>query len=82
MESRLRGGRKDFRYHDLRHTAGTRALRAFRDLKTVKRMLMHENIATTLRYTRSDIDDVRAAMEAVETQSSRSGRQQGGKTKA
>jgi integrase len=61
----------DFRYHDLRHTAATRALRAYRDLKTVKQMLMHENIATTLRYTRSDIDDVRAAMEAVEAQSRR-----------
>jgi hypothetical protein len=27
----------------------------------------HKNIATTLRYTRSDVADVRAAMEAVET---------------
>lgn len=60
---------EDFRFHDLRHTAGTRALHAHRNLKTVQRMLGHKNIATTLRYTRSDVDDVRAAMEAVETQS-------------
>ena len=63
-------GVADFRFHDLRHTAGTRALHAHRNLKTVQRMLGHKNIATTLRYTRSDIEDVRTAMEAVETQSS------------
>jgi integrase len=62
-------GITDFRFHDLRHTAGTRALHAHRNLKTVQRMLGHKNIATTLRYTRSDVEDVRAAMEAVETQS-------------
>jgi integrase len=59
-------GIADFRFHDLRHTAGTRTLLAHRNLKTVQRMLGHKNIATTLRYTRSDVDDVRAAMEAVE----------------
>lgn len=58
-------GITDFRFHDLRHTAATRALRAVGNLKTVQRMLGHQDIATTLRYTRSDTDDVRAAMEAV-----------------
>jgi integrase len=58
-------GISDFRFHDLRHTAATRALRAVGNLKTVQRMLGHKDIATTLRYTRSDTDDVRAAMEAV-----------------
>jgi integrase len=32
-------GIADFRFHDLRHTAGTRALHAHRNLKTVQRML-------------------------------------------
>ena len=41
-------------------------MRAVGNLKTVQRMLGHKDIATTLRYTRSDTDDVRAAMEAVE----------------
>jgi integrase len=59
-------GIEDFRFHDLRHTAGTRALRAHRNLRAVQKMLGHQSITTTLRYTRSDIDDVRAAMEAVE----------------
>lgn len=40
-------------------------MRAIGNLKTVQRMLGHKDIATTLRYTRSDTDDVRAAMEAV-----------------
>jgi integrase len=73
-------GIADFRFHDLRHTAGTRALHAHRNLKTVQRMLGHKNIATTLRYTRSDVEDVRAAMEAVETQSSRETRGESEKT--
>jgi len=62
---------QDFRYHDLRHSAGTRALRAYRNLKAVQRMLGHNDIKTTLRYTRSDVEDVRAAMEAVEKSQSR-----------
>jgi integrase len=57
------------RFHDLRHTAATRSLRAHRDLKNVKRLLGHADIQTTLRYTASDTADVRAAMEAVEAQS-------------
>jgi integrase len=65
----IEAGITDFRFHDLRHTAGTRTLHAHRNLKTVQRMLGHKNIATTLRYTRSDVEDVRTAMEAVETQS-------------
>lgn len=75
-------GIADFRFHDLRHTAGTRALHAHRNLKTVQRMLGHKNIATTLRYTRSDVEDVRAAMEAVETQSRLKATRDEGKTKA
>jgi integrase len=50
----------------LRHTAATRAQRAVGNLKTVQRMLGHKDIKTTLRHVRSDVADVRAAMEAVE----------------
>jgi integrase len=57
---------EDFRFHDLRHTAATRAQGAVGNLKTVQRMLGHKDIKTTLRYIRSDVADVRAAMEAVE----------------
>jgi integrase len=54
----------DFRFHDLRHTAATRTYRASRNLKAVQKMLGHEDIRTTMRYLKSDTDDVRAAMEA------------------
>jgi len=64
-------GIQDFRYHDLRHSAGTRALHAHRNLRTVQRMLGHKDIKTTLRYTRSDVDDVRVAMEEVDKAQSR-----------
>lgn len=57
---------ENFRFHDLRHTAATRAQRAVGNLKTVQRMLGHKDIRTTLRYIRSDVTDVRTAMEAVE----------------
>ena len=67
MEAKL----QDFRFHDLRHSAGTRALRAHRNLKAVQHMLGHNDIKTTLPYTRSDVEDVRAAMEAVEKSQSR-----------
>jgi integrase len=57
-------GIEDFRFHDLRHTAATRTLRSSKNLMLVQKMLGHQDIATTLRYTKSDLDDVRAAMVA------------------
>jgi len=59
-------GIDDFRFHDLRHTAGDRLLRATGNLMTVKLALGHESTDTTRRYARMKTDDVRAAMEAVE----------------
>jgi len=58
-------GLPQLRFHDLRHTAATRALAASGNIKTVQRMLGHADISTTLRYLASDTEDVRAAMEAV-----------------
>ncbi|KKM22533.1 hypothetical protein LCGC14_1624420 [marine sediment metagenome] len=65
-----RAGIEDFRWHDLRHTAATRTLRASGNLKAVKEMLGHADIASTSRYAHVVIDDVRAAMEAVESRNS------------
>jgi integrase len=70
-EALAAAGIADFRFHDLRHTAATRALHAHKNLKTVQRMLGHKDIKTTLRYTRSDVADVRSAMEAVEASQAR-----------
>jgi integrase len=62
-----RAGIRDFRFHDLRHSAATRLLRTSGNLNIVKRMLRHENIQTTVKYAHSQHDDVLAAMEATAT---------------
>ena len=63
-------GIEDFRFHDTRHTAATRTLRASNNLKVVQTMLGHADITTTARYAHAMKDDVRAAMEAVESRNS------------
>jgi integrase len=55
----------EFRFHDLRHTSATRMLKETGSIELVQKLLGHEDIQTTMRYAHSDIDDVRAAMEAV-----------------
>ncbi|TZG26472.1 tyrosine-type recombinase/integrase [Sphingomonas montanisoli] len=59
-------GIEDFRFHDLRHTAGTRILRATGNLKVAQKLLGHVDISTTARYAHAIEDDVRSAMLAAE----------------
>ncbi len=49
----------DFRFHDLRHTAGTLALRQGVPLHTVSKMLGHADPAMTLRRYAHVLDDMR-----------------------
>lgn len=56
---------EDFRFHDLRHTTGTRLLRATGNLKLTQKLLRHEDIQTTTKYAHANNDDLRAAMEKV-----------------
>jgi integrase len=49
----------DMRFHDLRHTAGTLALRQGVPLHTVSRMLGHADPAMTLRRYAHVLDDMR-----------------------
>jgi integrase len=49
----------DVRFHDLRHTAGTLALRQGAPLHTVSRMLGHSDPAMTLRRYAHVLDDMR-----------------------
>jgi integrase len=60
-------GIEDFRFHDLRHTAATRVLRASNNLKVVQEMLGHSDIGTTARYAHAMKEDVRAAMERAQS---------------
>lgn len=56
-----------FRFHDLRHTRGTRILRQTGNLAAAQKALAHKNIRTTLRYAHAFDDDVRTALEASES---------------
>lgn len=60
-------GIEAFRFHDLRHTRGTRLLRATGNLAVAKKALAHRNIKTTLRYAHAADDDVRRGLEASES---------------
>ncbi|HEX8402276.1 MAG TPA: site-specific integrase [Allosphingosinicella sp.] len=61
---------EDFRFHDLRHTRGTRLLRATGNLKTVQKLLGHTDIATTARYAHAIEEDVRRDMIVAESRNS------------
>lgn len=64
------GGIENFRLHDLRHTRGTRIVRATGSLAAAKEALKHRNIKTTLRYAHVLDEDVRNALEASESRNS------------
>jgi len=60
-----KAGIEDFSFHDLRHTCATRLLRATGNLRLVKDLLGHEDMATTLKYAHITTDDLRDAMNAT-----------------
>lgn len=57
-------GIADFRFHDLRHTAGSRVTRE-RGIRVTQKLLGHTSIVTTQRYAHVELEDLREAMEAV-----------------
>ncbi len=56
-------GIKDFRFHDLRHTYGTRLAQAGVDIYTIAKLMGHKDIATTMRYLHHTVDSLRANLE-------------------
>lgn len=60
-------GITDYRFHDNRHTAATRNLRATGNLKGVQKLLGHTDVRTTARYAHALEDDVRAMLFATES---------------
>lgn len=61
-----KAGIEDFRFHDLRHTAGTRVLAATNNLKLVQDTLSHSSIASSARYAHTNTDQRRDALRAAE----------------
>lgn len=64
MRFRDQAGLPHFRFHDLRHTALSRVVRATKDLQAAQRIARHANVKMTLRYAHILDEDVMAAMEA------------------
>lgn len=60
-------GVENFRFHDFRHTRGTRIVRNTGSLAAAKEALKHRSIQTTLRYAHVLDDDVRNALDASES---------------
>lgn len=63
--ARKRAGVEDFRFHDNRHTAATRLMRATGNLKMAQQLLGHTDIATTSRYAHVTKDDLRSGLAAA-----------------
>ena len=64
-EAIAKSGIAPIRIHDLRHTTGTRIVRATGNLAAAKEALKHTNIKTTLRYAHVLPGDVRNALDAA-----------------
>ncbi|WP_245646428.1 tyrosine-type recombinase/integrase [Sphingobium abikonense] len=69
-QAKADAGVDNLRIHDLRHTRGTRIVRATGSLAAAKEALKHRRIETTLRYAHVLDDDVRNALEASESRHS------------
>lgn len=63
----------DYRFHDNRHTAVTRLLRATGNLRLVQRLLGHSNIETTTKYAHVTDGDLAAGMLATAARNPRRG---------
>ncbi len=59
-----------FTFHDLRHTFASRLVRSGVDLITVKDLLGHYSVKTTERYTHSNQEQKRKAVELLSSESS------------
>lgn len=56
---------EEFRFHDLRHSAATRMVASGVDIVTVKEVLGHSEITTTMRYSHSGEAQKANAVEAL-----------------
>jgi len=56
---------ENYRFHDNRHTAATRLLRATGNLLMVQRLLGHSDIATTTKYAHATMEDLRKGLNQM-----------------
>lgn len=68
-------GIESFRFHDLRHTRGTRMIRQSGNLATTSKALGHTNLKTTMRYAHASDADVRRDLDASDSRRIPDGRE-------
>ena len=61
-----RAGIENFRFHDLRHTVGTRLVANGADLQTVKEYLAHSELSTTQRYLHPVKENMKKAVDILD----------------
>lgn len=72
-----KAGIKDFRFHDLRHTAASHMVMAGVDIFTVQEILGHKSIEMTRRYSHLSPKHKRAAVDALQNALTKNGYQNG-----
>jgi len=60
-----KAGIEDFRFHDFRHTAATRMLEKGADIRTVQEILGHSSVSVTERYTHTNANKKKSAIELL-----------------
>jgi integrase len=63
--ARDKAGLGDFRWHDLRHTFGSRLAMAGVDILTIKELMGHKTLAMTLRYAHLGLRHVGRAVDVL-----------------
>lgn len=58
---------ENFRFHDLRHTVGTRLVANGADLQTVKEFLAHSDLKTTQRYLHPTPENMKKAVAILDS---------------
>ena len=62
-----KAGVDNLRFHDLRHTVGTRLAEAGIPINTIKELLAHSDIRTTMRYVHNVSADMEKAMNILDS---------------
>lgn len=63
--AREKVGFEDVRFHDLRHTAGSRMAQSGVDIYTIAKILGHKTLTMTMRYSHHNVESLRHGVDAL-----------------